>query len=190
MTMREIACEAGVSLRTIARWRRSHGIPARFDTRKPMASGPSHHSWQGKTICPDCAGRKRHGAIRCRLCSDRAHAEAGVADVTILVRQWAAVHWRPAVFARDGYSCQTCGDSSGGNLEAHHKKHLSTIISDLREALAPDLTSAHGRYAFVQAIIASPVVRSLDNGITLCAICHREVHTARPRGGDAHHVAA
>lgn len=28
--------------------------------------------------------------------------------------------WRTSVFERDDYTCQMCGDDTGGNLEAHH----------------------------------------------------------------------
>jgi hypothetical protein len=35
--------------------------------------------------------------------------------------------WRAAVFLRDAYTCQDCGDSRGGNLRAHHIKHLKII---------------------------------------------------------------
>ncbi|WP_052331229.1 HNH endonuclease [Planktothrix agardhii] len=57
--------------------------------------------------------------------------------------------WRKAVFERDAYTCQHCGDSKGGNLNAHHIKSF---------ALYPEL-----RY-------------ELSNGITLCKSCHRQVH--------------
>lgn len=32
------------------------------------------------------------------------------------------IAWRTAVFTRDGYACQDCGDARGGNLNAHHLK--------------------------------------------------------------------
>jgi transposase-like protein len=57
--------------------------------------------------------------------------------------------WRIAVFERDHYTCQDCGDNRGHNLNAHHK------IS-----FAKDKTL---RYV-------------VDNGITLCEICHRKLH--------------
>ena len=64
--------------------------------------------------------------------------------------------WREAVFARDNWTCQECGDNRGGNLNAHHKKSFS-------------------RY---------PKLRlALDNGITLCKNCHIKVHK---KGGKCH----
>lgn len=57
--------------------------------------------------------------------------------------------WRKEVYKRDNYTCQICGDNSGGNLNAHHlegyakNKKLRTIVL---------------------------------NGITLCEFCHKEFH--------------
>lgn len=56
--------------------------------------------------------------------------------------------WRTSVFTRDGFTCQICG-KVGGKLNAHHIKHFATHI-DLRYCV--------------------------DNGITLCEKCHKEVH--------------
>lgn len=57
--------------------------------------------------------------------------------------------WRTAVFERDGYKCQRCGDSKGGNLNAHHVKDFAT----------------------------HPALRfEVSNGLTLCEDCHKAVH--------------
>jgi 5-methylcytosine-specific restriction endonuclease McrA len=54
--------------------------------------------------------------------------------------------WRNAVFARDGYTCQACGQK-GGRLQAHH----------------------------IQPFKARPDLRhDLANGQTLCVPCHRK----------------
>ncbi len=56
--------------------------------------------------------------------------------------------WRKAVFERDGYTCQLCGDSRRGSLNAHH-------ISSWAEYL-------ERRY-------------DVGNGKTLCEKCHRQL---------------
>lgn len=57
--------------------------------------------------------------------------------------------WRYDVFIRDGFTCQRCGDSRGGNLRAHHVREFADYPS-LR------LTT--------------------HNGLTLCNECHDGLH--------------
>ena len=57
-------------------------------------------------------------------------------------------NWRKEVFKRDKYTCQHC-NQKGGKLNAHHIKPF---------ALYPDLRTV------------------LRNGLTLCRVCHIEVH--------------
>jgi len=59
--------------------------------------------------------------------------------------------WRESVFARDNWTCQRCG-KRGGDLEAHHIKPVR---------LYPDLAT------------------SIENGTTLCPLCHSEVDKCR-----------
>lgn len=56
--------------------------------------------------------------------------------------------WRDSVFARDNWSCQKCGKKSCV-LNAHHIKQF---------AHCPELRT------------------SIENGITLCKRCHKEIH--------------
>ena len=53
--------------------------------------------------------------------------------------------WRRNVYERDNYTCQLCGDNSGGNLIAHH--------------ILPYRDFKQFRY-------------TIKNGVTLCKECH------------------
>ena len=57
--------------------------------------------------------------------------------------------WRTAVYEQDNYTCQKCGDATGGNLIAHHK---------MSYADNPELRT------------------KVSNGITLCEPCHLNFH--------------
>lgn len=64
--------------------------------------------------------------------------------------------WRKAVYERDKYICQMCGDAKGGNLHAHHLKSFAQYV-DLRF--------------------------DVDNGLTLCEDCHCVAHRRYIRKG-------
>lgn len=57
--------------------------------------------------------------------------------------------WRKAVYDRDNYTCQCCGDDVGGNLAAHHILNYSEHI-ELRT--------------------------DIKNGVTMCKDCHKRFH--------------
>ena len=60
--------------------------------------------------------------------------------------------WRIAVFTRDNFTCQDCGESISGKLHAHHIKLFST----------------HPGLRF-----------DVNNGLTLCGKCHGKRHNRR-----------
>lgn len=65
--------------------------------------------------------------------------------------------WRGAVFERDGFACQACGDDRGGNLEAHHLDSWDN--------------HRNGRF-------------DVSNGATLCKLCHKSFHDAYGYGNN------
>lgn len=85
---------------------------------------------------------KRFG--KCVLCNlEQRHKDKKTNDRERL--RYMLTGWRKAVFQRDQYTCQCCGNKKGGNLEAHHIKNFND----------------HEHLRF-----------DIDNGITLCQNCH------------------
>lgn len=156
MSLRDIAKEAGCSLRTIARWMETHSIP-RLDNaealrlRAPRITGYGNPNWRG------------------------------LANVKALVRQWSYDHWRPTVMERDRYVCQRCGCDNRQRLNAHHRIPLDEIIQARQRKWNPDLRSAKGRIAFIQRLLRDPAITALENGETLCVPCHKKAHRAGSR---------
>jgi NUMOD3 motif len=74
-----------------------------------------------------------------------------------------AVEWRDAIYQRDGYRCQDCGDARGGNLNAHHLMHLSQILDE------------EGVTTLEQAFACNRLW-DITNGTTLCEPCHDQRH--------------
>lgn len=77
--------------------------------------------------------------------------QGGKTEKSIIIRHSLEYRlWREAIFKRDNYMCQDCGDDTGGNLQAHHIKPF---------ALYPEL-----RF-------------EISNGVTLCEPCHKSTDT-------------
>lgn len=112
-----------------------------IDVDTPMAFICTNHVTEGIQYKSLYSVRK-HG--KCKLCNmEKRHSERPLND-----RQLYDFHlkrWRLAVFKRDGFTCQCCGDDEGGNLNAHHIKNFSNNVE--------------GRL-------------DIENGITLCENCH------------------
>ena len=109
--------------------------------------------------CESCGATFKANANRRRFCSVACRAAAMVGAKsphwrggTSADRERASVgeklrRWRIAVFARDGYACQTCG--AKGRIHAHHVQPFATV----------------------------PALRfDVANGQTLCESCHGKVH--------------
>lgn len=102
--------------------------------KRPDSTGPNHHNWKGGPTSLN---------IRVRTCTFYGD-------------------WRTKVFIRDGYTCQECGDSRGGNLHAHHINPLSEILNNMDDF---DFILEHSQ------------LWDIDNGLTLCKDCHKKEHT-------------
>lgn len=88
--------------------------------------------------------------------------KGGTNPLSILIRHsFEYRQWRSDVFTRDKFTCQECGDNKGGNLEAHHIKSFSSILEEY------NITA-------IEQAINCEELWNINNGITLCEICHRK----------------
>lgn len=72
--------------------------------------------------------------------------------------------WRSAVYHKDNFTCQDCGDNRGGNLNAHHNiKSFQQIIDQYKI-----MTIEQSRQC--------EELWDIFNGITLCKSCHINRH--------------
>jgi len=137
-----------------------HSIKTEFKSGTPKEK---HPRWNGgKPKCSVCNKEITRGAKKCnahanigknkgkkrpKLAGSNSHLwKGGITPENMKIRQSIEYkEWREKVFKRDSYSCQWCGDNSGGNLQADHIKPF---------AYFPEL-----RF-------------ELSNGRTLCERCH------------------
>lgn len=78
-------------------------------------------------------------------------------------RSYFGKKWTNECMKRDGFSCKNCGDDRGGNLNVHHINFLSTIVKSNNILSLEDANK-------------NKELWDTGNGITLCEICHHNVH--------------
>ena len=71
--------------------------------------------------------------------------------------------WRGAVFKRDNYTCQVCGDDKGGNLQAHHVQPQMEMKIEYNLNTLEDVLNEERFF-------------DVSNGVTLCKRCHKTYH--------------
>lgn len=182
-SLREIAGEAQISKRSVARWLEKHGL----ETNKVQKNlkGEEHPNWTGKAIC-ECGNKKNTSANICQECYVKilksrkgplSPTWKGIADIQVLVRTRVMPEWRRKVFERDGYTCMSCGDGRGGNLQAHHIKRFSVIVDEIIDKnFHLSIDDADDRLKLVELICENEEMLSIYNGVTLCEDCHTDLH--------------
>ena len=102
----------------------------------------------GRKFCNHiCYGLWRSDNLIGQSAPNYVHGKCGVNLLLRASKEYR--QWQISVFKRDKFTCQCCGDNSGGNLESHHIKDF---------ALFPELRL------------------DVNNGITLCKKCHKKTN--------------
>lgn len=148
LSLRQIAKLADRSVRTAARWAEKHGIKMRNHAaarRLTGVSGAANPNWKPHLDrnCVDCGLPVKSPLNRPQRCSgcDRSYRSRiyrgagnpnfkGIIDISTTIRMHSNDTWRPRVFARDAFTCQKCGDASGGNLRAHHIVRFECLVDE------------------------------------------------------------
>lgn len=146
----DVAPQFGVVPTTISRWNMVWGIKI----RQGVSRGP---------VCPHCNEEKpNYRSGKCQQCYNKSRLRPGGLRRGPTHHWWKGGHttdiarftlgyrlWRRAVYKRDDFTCQECGQR-GGRLHAHHL---------IPQSARPDLRL------------------ELSNGQTLCIPCHRKTPT-------------
>jgi len=74
--------------------------------------------------------------------------------------------WRISCMARDDFTCQECG-KNGVMLNVHHTKSVKDIFEEYDIKTRDDYMNCEELW-------------NLNNGITLCVDCHKEIHWGKP----------
>lgn len=89
-------------------------------------------------------------------------------DAKLSIRRTVAYQkWRKSILARDGHKCNVCGTETG-QMDVHHIKKYSVLINDI-----------HQKYPLLcvtDLARSDPNLWDINNGITLCLLCHRKKH--------------
>lgn len=129
--------------------------------------------------CVDCGTRIWFSFTRCKSCANRGENNPRYIDGRTqfersLRNTYDYKQWKERVLQRDKGICQECG--SGDEIEVHHKVSFGILCSDFiveynRLNLKEDRKVDLAKWYYP--------LWDIDNGITLCVSCHKEVDVKR-----------
>jgi crossover junction endodeoxyribonuclease RuvC len=127
--------------------------------------GIKHSEETKKKIKKSCKGGNTTSfKIGQTLGSKHWNWKGGITPLHSLIRASAKYKkWREAVFKRDNYTCQRCGDKKGRNLEAHHAVKFSILLERYNIKTLEDADKCYRLWSII-------------SGKTLCKKCHKLTH--------------
>ena len=84
--------------------------------------------------------------------------------------------WIRLVFKRDNYTCQECGTEVSGNLQAHHIKPFSIILSEFLLKYN-QFSPIEDKETLVRLALKYEPFWNITNGRTLCFSCHKNTES-------------
>lgn len=144
-------------------WGRKFGPEAREKLRQ-AGLRRKHTPEELKKMSESQLGEKNH--MWGKRGKDNPMWKGGITPLKIRLRtSLEYIQWRTAIFIRDNFTCQECGQI-GGELHAHHKKTLAKLIEEVKVAMP--LFDLH------TACLLYKPLWDINNGITLCKDCHKK----------------
>lgn len=126
-----------------------------------------YRSQEGKKKTCGQACRRLYAADRQRGTLSHRYID-GRTPMLRRVRNSAAMdRWKLGVFERDEFSCRCCGQR-GGRLHAHHLVLFSELITIFQ-------------IATYEEAMTCEFLWKIENGQTLCSVCHRRIHKLIPK---------
>jgi 5-methylcytosine-specific restriction endonuclease McrA/DNA-binding CsgD family transcriptional regulator len=107
-----------------------------------------------------------------RFGKDNPNYMDGRSSLNSLIRDLSEYNeWRKQVFERDNYTCQECGDNSGGNLHAHHIKPFAIILLEFLNKFNR-FSPLEEKEILLRLSLDYEDFWKVLNGKTLCNKCH------------------
>ncbi len=158
LSVNEVAKKMGCSGRSVSEWNSEKGI------NRTVSEGLKAKG----CIPPSQKGKKRSIDTRRKISGNKNHFWKG--GITVISKRLRMsqkmIDWRNKIFDRDKYTCQICGcigrNDKGRPLNAHH---LLIIVKYMAN-----------KFETIEDCFKYKLFWELDNGVTLCESCHKEIH--------------
>lgn len=165
---------------------KGNGLFCSVDCRAKYYSGERNNKWTGggkEYICIMCGkkfinppSKEKQGRAKfcCNECAIKYRSKYYVGEnasnwkggITPVVNAYRTStkysNWRISCMARDNFTCQKCG-AKGVMLNVHHIKSVKEIFNEYNIKMRDDYMNCKELW-------------DLNNGITLCEECHKEIH--------------